>query len=375
MTCSPAQLAANRANSMKSTGPRTTEGKSRSRANALKHGLCASAVVPESLELIQERASEWFHPLKPQNEYHAWLVDKITIYSLRIDRGERMERRLRDRKSLRAELAWDEERKLEVEALGARLPSRPAESVAALRRTTVGCDWLIGRWTMLEKVAAGGPWTPEQARLAFDLLATPPEFRDRRQPGDLDPESDDSRPAAVAARERARLLEHRATIAELDEVDRALTEADLFDESHPELKRLRRQEATLHNRLRWCLAELRHISIHFKPNPELIPRWVADLNPPLDEPTPEPEAAEPTPEPKAAEPKAAPAPAAKARRPEAPKPDRFPHPPFDLEPHEYPPLGEPVDLQKILVAREVKRLKRAESRRDAKRRKLERLRA
>ena len=362
MTCSPAQLAANRANSIKSTGPRTTEGKSRSRANALKHGLCASAVVPESLELIQARASEWFHPLKPQNEYHAWLVDKITIYSLRVDRGERMERRLRDRKSLRAELAWDEERKLEVEALGARLSSRPAESVAALRRTTVGCDWLIGRWTMLEKVAAGGSWTPEQARLAFDLLATPPEFRDRRQPGDLAPESDDSRPAAVAARERARLVEHRATIAELDEVDRALTEADLFDESHPELKRLRRQEATLHNRLRWCLAELRHISIHFKPNPELIPRWVADLNPPvpLADPAPAPEP-EPVPEPE---------PAAEAS-PE----DRFPHPPFDLEPHEFPEPGQLPDIPKIIAGRRERKAKQAESRRDAKRRKLERLRA
>ena len=125
MTCSPARLAANRANARISTGPRTPEGKERSRANALKHGLCATVVVAEDLELVQQQSSQWYYSLKPQNEYHSWLVDKIAIQSLRIDRCERQERRLRDRKSLQAELAWDEGRKLEVEVLAGKLAGRP----------------------------------------------------------------------------------------------------------------------------------------------------------------------------------------------------------------------------------------------------------
>src|SRR3712207_2409205 len=40
---------ANRANARKSTGPRTTEGKSRSSRNATKHGLC-SLVPPPDLD-------------------------------------------------------------------------------------------------------------------------------------------------------------------------------------------------------------------------------------------------------------------------------------------------------------------------------------
>ena len=48
MHCSEARIAANRANARKSTGPKTPEGKAISRANALKHGLCANVVVPET---------------------------------------------------------------------------------------------------------------------------------------------------------------------------------------------------------------------------------------------------------------------------------------------------------------------------------------
>lgn len=44
------QLAANRKNARKSTGPRTPRGKARSRWNALKHGVLATALIPPSLE-------------------------------------------------------------------------------------------------------------------------------------------------------------------------------------------------------------------------------------------------------------------------------------------------------------------------------------
>ena len=50
------QLAANRRNAQKSTGPRTLEGKAASRWNALKHGLLSRAVIPPSLEPYESRA-------------------------------------------------------------------------------------------------------------------------------------------------------------------------------------------------------------------------------------------------------------------------------------------------------------------------------
>jgi hypothetical protein len=40
----------NRANALRSTGPRTPEGKAASARNALKHGILSKAVIPPALE-------------------------------------------------------------------------------------------------------------------------------------------------------------------------------------------------------------------------------------------------------------------------------------------------------------------------------------
>ncbi len=50
------RIAANRRNAMRSTGPKTTAGKSRSRLNAVKHGLSASLPVIVENEATSELA-------------------------------------------------------------------------------------------------------------------------------------------------------------------------------------------------------------------------------------------------------------------------------------------------------------------------------
>jgi hypothetical protein len=359
MLVSEAKLKANRANALKSTGPKTEEGKARSRANSLKHGLCASIVVAENLEVVQQRSSEFFDTFKPQNEVHVWMVDQAALNAIRIERCQRIERRVRDKMALRAELTWDDDRKMEAEVVARSLSMDPSATVIALRSTPQGCEWLMVRWALLAHAADSQDqvWTEDQTKLAFDLLATPHPFRPGRKPGALidldgrviDPEPDS---AAIARREIAALKDRIEAVADLDEVARVLTASDLTNEGDPELRRLRRYESTLHSRLRWSLKQIEIQSPYRCPDPSLKPTWVIDPEPELK------------PEPKSADEIAA----------ENWTPDRI-HPPFDLEPDEFPKANENVNISKILDGRREKKFRKDEARRESRRKKIERLRA
>lgn len=68
---SPAQIAANRLNAVQSTGPRTDDGKSASRLNALRHGVDAQLAVipgedPAELETLTRDYHAQFHPGTPE---------------------------------------------------------------------------------------------------------------------------------------------------------------------------------------------------------------------------------------------------------------------------------------------------------------------
>jgi hypothetical protein len=347
MICSQARIEANRRNAARSTGPKTEEGKARSRANALKHGLCGSIVVPESADDIQARALDLYNAFKPYTGYQAWNIDRAAILQIRIERVERMERRIRDKISLRAELTWDDDRKLEAEVLGGTLAKRPPEVVEMLRRTPQGCDWLMARWALLAHAAdtQDGQWTAEQTELAYDLLATPSMFRTGKPGASVDFEgrvidpADDS--AAVARRMVSELKEHRAVVADLDEVDRALMEADLDHETSSELRRLRRYESAMHGRLRWTIKQMQFQGPLDSPDPGCYPTWKVESAP--------------------------------QEQPEASHPDEIlaanhpadnPHPPFCLTPDEFPPIGQGADIPKVLDGRKKKRRDRAKARRE-----------
>jgi hypothetical protein len=63
----PKQIAANRENAKKSTGPRTEKGKAMSRMNALKHGIDARAetIAVEYPEELQELTAEYDREFQP----------------------------------------------------------------------------------------------------------------------------------------------------------------------------------------------------------------------------------------------------------------------------------------------------------------------
>ena len=75
----PAQINANRANAQKSTGPRSVEGKSVSRFNALKHGIdAASIVIPgEDPADYEALAAHYLHEFRPQSASESFHVDTM----------------------------------------------------------------------------------------------------------------------------------------------------------------------------------------------------------------------------------------------------------------------------------------------------------
>jgi hypothetical protein len=71
----PAQITANRVNAQKSTGPRSAEGKSASRFNALKHGIDAASLVipgedPADYDALDAQYHREFRPESPSELFH-----------------------------------------------------------------------------------------------------------------------------------------------------------------------------------------------------------------------------------------------------------------------------------------------------------------
>src|SRR5580658_8955667 len=87
------QSAASRANSQKSTGPRTTEGRAKSRFNALKHGIYAESQVifTESAEDLAELAAEYHEHYNPASPSERCLVDALIETEWRLRRMRRVE--------------------------------------------------------------------------------------------------------------------------------------------------------------------------------------------------------------------------------------------------------------------------------------------
>jgi hypothetical protein len=161
-----AQIQANRANAKKSCGPKTDEGKARSRMNALKHGLSSAdspLVLPhEDPADLVAKIQQWIDDYQPQNAVERELVVRAARISWSLDRAERYETALlakQVRKAMlrsrakRMERVCDYGRKLFYMAGKRLLPGSgpawaddPSAFVARLEETPEGARWLLDRW-------------------------------------------------------------------------------------------------------------------------------------------------------------------------------------------------------------------------------------
>jgi hypothetical protein len=147
-TVSPAQLAANRENSLKSTGPRTPEGKAKISLNAVKTGLTGHTVcltadeAPAYQSLILAYARQ-FQPVGPEETALVqsivdcrWRLDRIPgleMALLNLGRSEFPDNHPSDMVDIQIMLKYEKEfRNLQLSE--ARLARRREKEMAELRR-------------------------------------------------------------------------------------------------------------------------------------------------------------------------------------------------------------------------------------------------
>lgn len=175
-----AQIQAIRDHAQKSCGPKTDEGKARSRLNALKHGLHARAGVPvlphEDPAEFDARVQEWLDDHQPTNPVERELVVRAARLSWTLDRAERYEAALLSGQVRKAMLGAKAERLERVcewgrklfYNTGPRLPHLPGPDwtddpsafVARLEGTAEGARWLLARWLEVRfLLLSGRSWT------------------------------------------------------------------------------------------------------------------------------------------------------------------------------------------------------------------------
>jgi hypothetical protein len=172
---SPAQITANRANAQKSTGPRSVEGKSNSRFNALQHGIdAASIVIPgEDPAAYEALAAQYRRDLRPQSPSEIFHVDTML-------RADWMKRRLQlvEADLYRTLLAETPGSSLAAALLSdspaAKLLARTQRQIAAFERT-----WHRANTQFRRARAENAPQDLDDSPQSFDryldfLCAPPP---------------------------------------------------------------------------------------------------------------------------------------------------------------------------------------------------------
>jgi hypothetical protein len=200
---------ASRVNGARSSGPKTVDGKDRSRFNALKHGMRArTAFLPgEDPAAFQARRDAWTAQLQPRDDYEKLLVERVVQISWQLDRVDRaqaarLDDRARSAASERAtaeadevlvlarRLFWDPRGPVEFypqfeKPIGDPMhvswsadiedPDEPARLVNRLENRLLGCAWMLDRWGDLRDLIVDGlKWQAPDRFMAIRLLAKQP---------------------------------------------------------------------------------------------------------------------------------------------------------------------------------------------------------
>ena len=179
MPASERKLAANRLNALKSTGPRTDEGKEVSRANAYKHGMTAVVVIPgEDAGEAARRSDALACQIAPDgNELGTILAKHVALLSLQVERCARHAAVMAAERSRTATVDEVDARLARAETLLTHIGAEWPTNHRRMLDLPEGVDLLIDRIGQLRQTAALGPanWDGSLAS-AFDHLTGRPFY-------------------------------------------------------------------------------------------------------------------------------------------------------------------------------------------------------
>ncbi len=135
MPASEAQIHANRENAARSTGPKTVEGKERSRANALKHGLTGAGVALTTEDAAEvERVFVAFEAdFRPTDEMGRILIRRAATCAVRMERSVLHETAALNERVLEAQAEAEANREDPIEA-GHRAMFDPSKEATLARK-------------------------------------------------------------------------------------------------------------------------------------------------------------------------------------------------------------------------------------------------
>ena len=164
MSTTEARILANRANALKSTGPKTEAGKLQSRRNSLQHGLTGAGTVllPADEAKLLERRESWGRVLRPEDEVEVFLVEQAILHSVKLDRLARVESALARESVERADLAYETDFLARIERVEAEVRDWERLEGVLQSRGTLGRD---GLEVIVRLLGIEGPEDPRRSDL------------------------------------------------------------------------------------------------------------------------------------------------------------------------------------------------------------------